>query len=160
MLIRHQSLLHQLAMTAVEKGRSLTWPEILSLVADAHQVRVADLIGPCRARPFAWPRQAAMWFLRDQRRAPTAYLDGVCRGSVRCSARATTPRSCTGSAGTRRGSWRRRRLPLRRDPMPLAMGEVAEFRRRRKPQHGRALILWPALALAGGRRPDAARVVP
>lgn len=41
-------------------------PEIIELVAEAYDLKVDDLLGHCRERRLAWPRQHAMWLMSQQ----------------------------------------------------------------------------------------------
>lgn len=73
LLIRRQTLQHECEARGIEWARPMTWREILQMVAEANHVTVDDLTGQRRAREFSWPRQEAMWLLRQQRRPNGAH---------------------------------------------------------------------------------------
>jgi chromosomal replication initiator protein len=43
---------------------------IQELVAEAHNIPIEEMTGPCRKRDFAWPRQEAMYLARTMARRP------------------------------------------------------------------------------------------
>lgn len=46
--------------------RTARWRGIVRQVAERHGITVEELLGPCRARRFAWPRQEAAYRLRTE----------------------------------------------------------------------------------------------
>lgn len=43
-----------------------SWRRIARETADKYNITVDDLMGPCRRRMYAWPRQEAIWRCRQE----------------------------------------------------------------------------------------------
>ena len=54
------------SITSVQRKRSITPKQIINLVSEFYDIRVDDLLGSCRKKTWAVPRQIVMYLMREE----------------------------------------------------------------------------------------------
>lgn len=54
------------SITSIQRKKSITPKQIISLVSEFYDIKIEDLLGACRKKSFALPRQIVMYLMREE----------------------------------------------------------------------------------------------
>lgn len=54
------------SITSIQRKRSITPKQIINLVSEFYDIKIEDILGSCRKKSFAQPRQIVMYLMREE----------------------------------------------------------------------------------------------